>query len=177
MEHTNPTLYAKTQGSGIPCQLLAGDTPRAILATSKNQHIVACPDALAISEGMLATCCAGCDLNHAERLQLSESARFSMDEEIAMLRKMIKNFTRAAGTSGEDDYPDNLAKSLDLLGLTCSRLASVLRVNMALSGSQDDDLRKQIETSLASFISETQVTDCAKSVKKNRKQTTEAKDV
>ena len=168
MEHTNPTLYAKTQGSGIPCQLLAGDTPRAILATSKNQHIVACPDALAISEGMLATCCAGCDLNHAERLQLSESARFSMDEEIAMLRKMIKNFTRAAG---------NLAKSLDLLGLTCSRLASVLRVNMALSGSQDDDLRKQIETSLASFISETQAMDCAKPVTKNRKQTTEAKDV
>ena len=93
-------------------------------------------------------------INHAERLQLSESARFSMDDEIAMLRKMIRNFTRAAGTSGEEDYPDNLAKSLDLLGLTCSRLASVLRVNMMLAGSHEDELRKQIEDSLAEFLAE-----------------------
>ena len=177
MEHTNPTLFAKTPCSGIPCQALAGDTPRVSLATSKNQHIVTCPDALAISEGMLAMCCASCELSHAERLQLSESARFSMDEEISLLRKMIKNFTRAAGTSGEDDYPDNLAKSLDLLGLTCSRLASVLRVNMALSGTQEDDLRKQIETSLASFISETQAPSSTQPPRKLKKQTKEAKDV
>lgn len=177
MEHTNPTLYAKTQGSGIPCQLLAGEMPGAILQASNTRLEQACMNTQGMPEGLTPACCTTCELSHAERLQLSESARFSMDEEIAMLRKMIKNFTRAASTSGEDDYPDNLAKSLDLLGLTCSRLASVLRVTMALSGSQDDDLRKQIETSLASFISETQVTDCAKPVKKNRKQKKEAKDV
>ena len=129
MEHTNPTLYAKSQSSGHPCRLTAG------------------VNAQGANDGFM-------NINHAERLQLSESARFSMDDEIAMLRKMIRNFTRAAGTSGEEDYPDNLAKSLDLLGLTCSRLASVLRVNMLLAGSHEDDLRKQIEDSLAEFLAE-----------------------
>lgn len=129
MEHTNPTLYAKSQSSGHPCRQAAGVT-----AQDANGGFIS--------------------INHAERLQLSESARFSMDDEIAMLRKMIRNFTRAAGTSGEEDYPDNLAKSLDLLGLTCSRLASVLRVNMLLAGSHEDDLRKQIEDSLAEFLAE-----------------------
>ncbi len=107
------------------------------------------------------------DINYAERLQLSESARFGMDEEIAMLRKMIRNFTRAAGTSGEEDYPDNLAKALDLLGLTCSRLASVLRVNMMLAGSHEDDLRKQIEDSLAEFLAEVKTVKTQSKSKKN----------
>ncbi len=129
MEHTNPTLYARTQNSGYPCRLTAGVT-----AQDANDGFIS--------------------INHAERLQLSESARFSMDDEIAMLRKMIRNFTRAAGSNGEEDYPDNLAKSLDLLGLTCSRLASVLRVNMLLAGSHEDELRKQIEDSLAEFLAE-----------------------
>lgn len=176
MEHTNPTLYAKTHCSGLPCQVLEGDTPRAMLASSQDQPKQPGQEGLLSPESLLATCCASCELSHTERLQLSESARFSMDEEISLLRKMIKNFTRAAGTSGEEDYPDNLAKSLDLLGLTCSRLASVLRVNMALSGSQEDDLRKQIETSLASFISETQASTSPKPPRKSKKQPKEAKD-
>jgi len=115
------------------------------------------------------------DINYAERLQLSESARFGMDEEIAMLRKMIRNFTRAAGTSGEEDYPDNLAKSLDLLGLTCSRLASVLRVNMMLAGSHEDDLRKQIEDSLAEFLAEVKTVKAqSKSKKRSQKKVKDA---
>jgi len=115
------------------------------------------------------------DINYAERLQLSESARFGMDEEIAMLRKMIRNFTRAAGTSGEEDYPDNLAKALDLLGLTCSRLASVLRVNMMLAGSHEDDLRKQIEDSLAEFLAEVKtVKTQSKSKKRSQKKVKDA---
>ena len=145
MEHTNPTLFARTQNSGHPCHAVAG-----VAAQETNDGLK--------------------DINYAERLQLSESARFGMDEEIAMLRKMIRNFTRAAGTSGEEDYPDNLAKSLDLLGLTCSRLASVLRVNMMLAGSHEDDLRKQIEDSLAEFLAEVKtVKTQSKSKKRSQK--------
>ena len=164
MEHTNPTLFARTQGSGRPCQFLAGDTPEAQASD------------LMLSKQLKAGYCATCELSQAERVQLSDSARFSMDEEITMLRKMVKQFVRAAGTSGEDDFPDNLARSLDLLGLTCSRLASVLRVNMALSGSQDDDLRKQIEDSLASFLRESQEPACIQHAKRTKKQSKEAKD-
>ena len=150
MEHTNPTLFARTQNSGHPCHSMAG-----VVAQEANDGLK--------------------DINYAERLQLSESARFGMDEEIAMLRKMIRNFTRAAGTSGEEDYPDNLAKSLDLLGLTCSRLASVLRVNMMLAGSHEDDLRKQIEDSLAEFLAEVKtVKTQSKSKKRSQKKVKDA---
>lgn len=155
MEHTNPTLLAKTHRSGSSCQHWAG----ACSQGEKSGHdpllenpLIEAAFLLPVPHEFLETDL----LNHAERLQLSESARFSMDEEIIMLRKMIKNFTRAAGTHGEEDYPDNLARALDLLGLTCSRLASVLRVNMVLAGPQDDALRKQIEESLATFLSEIQ---------------------
>jgi len=150
MEHTNPTLFARTQNSGHPCHSMAG-----VAAQETNDGLK--------------------DINYAERLQLSESARFGMDEEIAMLRKMIRNFTRAAGTSGEEDYPDNLAKSLDLLGLTCSRLASVLRVNMMLAGSHEDDLRKQIEDSLAEFLAEVKTVKAqSKSKKRSQKKVKDA---
>lgn len=153
MEHTNPTLLPQTHCSGGSCQAMAGANTLAVMAEfgsflkeSIAQVQTCCPPGLANGnfEG----------LSKAERVQLSESARFSMDEEIVLLRKMIKNFAQAASMAGENDYPDNLAKSLDLLGLTCSRLASVLRVNMLLNGSEDDALRKQIEESLSSFLQE-----------------------
>ena len=129
MVHTNPNFYAQTLCPQEACPPRAG-------------HLLAWYGVASLST--------------AERLQLSESARFSMDEEIVMLRKMMKNFVCAASMSEEDSYPDNLAKALDLLGLTCSRLASVLRVNMSLNGSQEDAWRQQIEESLATFIREEQ---------------------
>ena len=161
MEHTNPSVLAKSHRSGSSCPTMAGSCSHG--AKSGQDHLLENPIIeaaflLPFQHELLEADL----LNHAERLQLSESARFSMDEEIVMLRKMIKNFARAAGTHGEEDYPDNLARALDLLGLTCSRLASVLRVNMVLAGPQDDALRKQIEESLATFLSEIQTQKGAK---------------
>jgi len=76
------------------------------------------------------------DFSPAERLQLSEAAKLNLDEEISMLSRTLKRFMRAADSAGEEDYPVNLAKSLDLLGLTCSRMASMLRVNVMLNGPE-----------------------------------------
>ena len=56
--------------------------------------------------------------------------------EISLLSSTMKRFVRAAESAGEDKYPVNLARALDLLGLTCSRLASVLRVNFILVGPE-----------------------------------------
>jgi len=53
-----------------------------------------------------------------------------------MLSHTMKRFVRAAESAGEEDYPVNLAKALDLLGLTCSRMASLLRVNVVLLGPE-----------------------------------------
>lgn len=91
------------------------------------------------------------DFSPAERLQLSEAAKLDLNEEISMLSRTLKRFMRAAESAGEDDYPVNLAKSLDLLGLTCSRMASLLRVNVMLPGSENKDISKELLKHLTDF--------------------------
>jgi len=105
-------------------------------------------DRLAEREAFLA------DFSPAERLQLSEAAKINLDEEISMLSTTLKRFMRAAESAGEDDYPVNLAKSLDLLGLTCSRMASLLRVNVILIGPEKNDVSKELLKRLTDFSQE-----------------------
>lgn len=66
------------------------------------------------------------------RLQLAEETQANLDYEIEMLRKTMRTFMRSVRSRKTEAYPEKLSKSLDLLGLTCSRLASVMRVNIAL---------------------------------------------
>ena len=121
MRHPNPTCQASTQPTGKARPTAAG-SPRQ--ADCEQQDI------LAEREAFLA------DFSPAERLQLSEAAKLDLDEEISMLSHTMKRFVRAAESAGEEDYPVNLAKALDLLGLTCSRMASLLRVNVVLLGPE-----------------------------------------
>ncbi len=121
MRHSNPTCQAYTQPTGKARPNGAGSPRQADCEQLKR---------LAEREAFLA------DFSPAERLQLSEAAKINLDEEISMLSHTLKRFMRAAENAGEDDYPVNLAKSLDLLGLTCSRMASMLRVNVMLNGPE-----------------------------------------
>jgi len=121
MRHSNPTCQAPTQPTG---------TARPNAAGSLRQANFEQLDKLAEREAFLA------DFSPAERLQLSEAAKLDLDEEISMLSRTLKRFMRAAESAGEEDYPVNLAKALDLLGLTCSRMASLLRVNVVLLGPE-----------------------------------------
>ena len=121
MRHSNPTCQASTQPSGKARPNAAGS-----LRQANFEQL----DKLAEREAFLA------DFSPAERLQLSEAAKLDLDEEISILSRTMKRFVRAAESTGEDDYPVNLAKALDLLGLTCSRMASLLRVNVVLLGPE-----------------------------------------
>ena len=121
MRHSNPTCQASTQPTGKARPNAAGS-----LRQAHNDL----EDKLAEREAFLA------DFSPAERLQLSEAAKRDLDEEISILSRTMKRFVRAAESTGEDDYPVNLAKALDLLGLTCSRMASLLRVNVVLLGPE-----------------------------------------
>ena len=121
MRHSNPTCQAYTQPTGKARPNGAGSPRQADCEQLER---------LAEREAFLA------DFSPAERLQLSEAAKINLDEEISMLSHTLKRFMRAAENAGEDDYPVNLAKSLDLLGLTCSRMASMLRVNVMLNGPE-----------------------------------------
>ncbi len=139
MRHSNPTCQASTQPTGKARQSTAG---------SLRQAETVQLDKLAEREAFLA------DFSPAERLQLSEAAKLDLDEEISMLSRTLKRFMRAAEGAGEDDYPVNLAKSLDLLGLTCSRMASLLRVNVMLLGPEKNETSKELLRRLTDFSQE-----------------------
>ncbi len=121
MRHSNPTCQAPTQPTGKARPNAAGS-----LRQANFEQL----DKLAEREAFLA------DFSPAERLQLSEAAKLDLDEEISMLSRTLRRFMRAAESAREEDYPVNLAKALDLLGLTCSRMASLLRVNVVLLGPE-----------------------------------------
>ena len=121
MRHSNPTCQASTQPTGKARPNAVGSLRQA----HRDLEVK-----LAEREAFLA------DFSPAERLQLSEAAKRDLDEEISILSRTMKRFVRAAESTGEDDYPVNLAKALDLLGLTCSRMASLLRVNVVLLGPE-----------------------------------------
>lgn len=121
MRHPTPTCQASTQPTRRTRPTGAGSDPKARKKANPSEQ-----DVLREREAHLT------EFSFSERVQLSETAKQDLNDEINLLTSMMKRFMRAAESAGEDDYPANLAKSLDLLGLTCSRLASVLRVNMAL---------------------------------------------
>ena len=139
MRHSNPTCQAHTQPTGKARPNAAGS----LRQVQSEQH-----DKLAEREAFLA------EFSPAERLQLSEAAKLNLDEEISLLSRTLKRFMRAAECAGEDDYPVNLAKSLDLLGLTCSRLASMLRVNATLVGPGKNEDSKELLKRLTDFSQE-----------------------
>ena len=88
-----------------------------------------------------------------ERLQLSETARLSLEDEIALMRKMIKIFARASkGVQDGKPFPDDLARVIDVLGLSCSRIATLMRVQLLLQGPQSDGLIEDLLESLGTFV-------------------------
>ncbi len=143
MRHSNPTCQASTQPTGKARPNMAGS-----LRQAQSEQTIQQQDKLAEREAFLA------DFSPAERLQLSESAKLDLDEEINMLSLTMKRFMRAAESAGEEDYPVNLAKSLDLLGLTCSRMASLLRVNVILLGPEKSEESKELLKRLTDFSQE-----------------------
>ena len=136
MRHSNPTCQAHTQPPGKARPNPAGTARQ---AQSEQQ------DLLAEREAYLA------EFTPAERLQLSDAAKRNLDEEISMLSRTLRRFVRAAESTGEEDYPVNLAKSLDLLGLTCSRMASLLRVNVIVLGPGKSDVSEEFLKCLTDF--------------------------
>ncbi|MFA5611615.1 MAG: hypothetical protein WDA04_01990 [Anaerolineaceae bacterium] len=88
-----------------------------------------------------------------ERLQLAEAARLSLVDEIALLRRIIKMFAKEADLVRDGaPYPSDLAKTLDMLGLSCGRLASLLRVQVVLQGPQNDGLIDDLLNLMGTYV-------------------------
>ena len=89
-----------------------------------------------------------------KRLQLAKEASANLDSEIEMLRKTMADFRRAVYSKGRESYPEDLSKSLDLLGLTCSRLSNLMRVNIILHLNDQSSWVRQFNTQMQELLQE-----------------------
>ena len=93
------------------------------------------------------------DLTQSERLQLSEMARLSLEDEIVLMRNGIKTFVKASkGVKDGEPYNEDLGKVLNLLGLSCFRFAGLLRVQLLLQGPQSAGLLEDLIDAMSDFV-------------------------
>lgn len=88
------------------------------------------------------------------RLQLSEQVKLELSEEISTLREVGRLFSRAAKAGGEENYPANLAKTVDVLGMCFLRLATLMRAHAELTGSESNQLVTEMIETVQEFAKE-----------------------
>lgn len=76
----------------------------------------------------------------------------SLSGEIGMLRVVIRRFFER--TTEEASDKDALADALKVLGLSCSRLASLVKTEQELQDKQADELGEALSRSLAAVLEE-----------------------
>lgn len=143
MKQPNPTNVARTSDSVPACPTGAGR--QAANPGAEEQIRALLSDARAQESNYY--------LNHfspVERKELAAAARKTLDAEVVMLRSAMKRFFLAVRSDENPETIERLGEALNLLGLSCSRLGNVLKINQALQGAakqtgQNDLLEKLME--------------------------------
>lgn len=158
MPHKNPTLSAQTQvlDPAHPSPRVGnGGLPDPINKKTRNETLqtILSERMEIIGKRFENSYQIPTELTPIERMQLSELARLSLEDEITLMRKSIKAFAKASeGVQEGDPYPKDLAKVLDMLGLSCSRIAGLMRVQLLLQGPQSDGLMDDLIDLMGSFV-------------------------
>ena len=76
----------------------------------------------------------------------------SLSGEIGMLRVVMRRFFEEATEEASDI--DGLTKALNVLSLSCSRLASLVKTEQGLQDKQTDELGEALSRSLAAVLEE-----------------------
>jgi hypothetical protein len=76
----------------------------------------------------------------------------SLSGEIGMLRVVMRRFFERTAEEASDF--DGLTKALNVLGLSCSRLASLVKTEQSLQDTQADELGEALSRSLAAVLEE-----------------------
>ena len=128
INHTQPTPTAHLSDSAPACSLGAGRHPGRLEAEAQIRALLADDRAQDV----------GFYLDHfsqGERKELAAAARKTLDAEVVMLRAAMKQFFLAVRTDENPETIEKLGEALNLLGLSCSRLGNVLKINQALQGA------------------------------------------
>lgn len=94
-------------------------------------------------------------IEHFTRAELSDLDRAlgqSMSGEIGMLRIVMRRFFER--TTAETTDIDVLANALTVLGLSCTRLASLVKTEQTLQDKQADEIGETLSRSLAAVLEE-----------------------
>lgn len=73
--------------------------------------------------------------SRSQRKELAAAALKTLDGEVVMLRIAMKRFFDAVRADESPETIEKLGEALNLLGLSCSRLGNVLKINQALQGA------------------------------------------
>ena len=88
----------------------------------------------------------------AELADLDRALGESLMGEIGMLRVMMRRFFTLA--TSEEDNLEALTNALQLLGLSCSRLAKVIQTEHNLQEKQADELGESLHRAMSAVLEE-----------------------
>ena len=89
-----------------------------------------------------------------ERRQLGKALNETLWDEIALFRSYIRKFFAMQAGNPDPAGLESLVRNLDLLGLSCTRLARVMQVNHSISPRQEDDEEGMLNQVLGSLLLE-----------------------
>ncbi len=89
---------------------------------------------------------------HGEIADLDRALGQSLSGEIGMLRVVMRRFFKQA--TEEATEIDGLVKTLTVLGLSCARLASMVKTEQSLQDKQTDELGDAFSRSLSAVLEE-----------------------
>ena len=87
-----------------------------------------------------------------QRRDVNRALKKTMWDEIVMLRTCMKNFYGAIRKHHAPEEAQRLADSLQLLGLSCTRLARVMQINQALQLDQPDPMDNSINKAMEALL-------------------------
>lgn len=94
----------------------------------------------------------GGDYSKAELADLDHAQGKSLAGEIGMLRIMMRRFFNL--TSREENDLDKIKNALQLLGLSCTRLARVIQTENSLQGDSADELSESLHRAMSTVLEE-----------------------
>ena len=101
-------------------------------------------------------------LTPKERKDLAKTLNETMWEEIGLLRTAIKKFHGASTRGTDANEAQRLEDDLQVLGISCTRLARVMQVNQALRADQPESMDSAINQALAALLDDMKQKDSKK---------------
>lgn len=152
MSQAHPSQPHQTRSSGSACPVRAGAKPAS--APEANKPAMEIIRALLAEESGFDPQRYLQNVRAEERRELSLAAQKTLDAEVALLRSAIRRFSQAVNAEEEPEVITRLSAALNTLGLSCTRLGSMLKLNQALQETRQQQWERDISAELQALLRE-----------------------